>query len=202
MDATQKEKWKEINALPEDAAASRIELLRQLVQAYPDYAAAHYRLGRALLEVSRFDQALPMLQRALTLHPKEKRRFVYTAIGTLFEWKGDDAAAQQWFQKAIDEFPDDTEGYIYLGILHAKRGRLAEAERAHRRGTLCRIGCIDEAYLNLGYILRAQERYEEAAACFQHAIDIDPEYDDAILAKTDVVRAIQLRASSAPIGTD
>ena len=34
----------------------------------------------------------------------------------------------------------------------------------------------DEAYLNLGVVLLAQERYEEAAQCYQRAIEIDPEY--------------------------
>ena len=119
---------------------------------------------------------------------------MYCVIGTLIGWRGDDTAAQQWFQKAIDEFPGDTQGYIYLGGLLARRGRLAEAEQTHRRGTLCISGCIHEAYLNLGYILRAQERYEEAAACFQHAIDLDPEYEDAQTAKADVERAIELRS--------
>ena len=142
MDDAQREKWKEINALPDDAAACEIELLKQLVQAYPDSAAGWFRLGRALSEVSRFDEALPMLHRALALHTESKRRYEYCV----------------------------------------------------RRGTLCISGCIHEAYLNLGYILRAQERYEEAAACFQHAIDLDPEYEDAQTAKADVERAIELRS--------
>ena len=39
--------------------------------------------------------------------------------------------------------------------------------------------CIDEAYLNLGLILRALGRYGEARQCFELALELDPEYQAA-----------------------
>ncbi|MBC3919514.1 tetratricopeptide repeat protein [Undibacterium sp. CY18W] len=38
----------------------------------------------------------------------------------------------------------------------------------------------DEAYFNLGLVYRALERYELASICFEKAIQITPNYDDAI----------------------
>jgi tetratricopeptide (TPR) repeat protein len=44
--------------------------------------------------------------------------------------------------------------------------------------------------LNLGLVLRAQERYEEALACFEKALQLTPDYQDAMTAKADVEKAI------------
>jgi tetratricopeptide (TPR) repeat protein len=49
---------------------------------------------------------------------------------------------------------------------------------------------VDEAYFNLGLVLRAQERYQEALACFEKALELTPDYREAITAKSDVEKAI------------
>jgi tetratricopeptide (TPR) repeat protein len=53
--------------------------------------------------------------------------------------------------------------------------------------------CVDEAYFNLGLILRAKERYQEALTCFENAIHLDPQYRVAKTAKRDVAAALRLR---------
>lgn len=62
---------------------------------------------------------------------------------------------------------------------------------------VCPEGCIDEAYHNLGLILRAQGRLREAADCFRRAIELDPEYDNAKEALDDVTRPAQLLGDGA-----
>jgi len=52
------------------------------------------------------------------------------------------------------------------------------------------------AYHNLGLVLRSLERYEEAAACFDRALKIDPQYKAARLAKRDAQQAVRARASA------
>ncbi len=76
--------------------------------------------------------------------------------------------------------------HIYLGGVLARSGRLKEAETAHRAAIRCTQGCRDKAYLNLGLVLRAQERYEEAATCFEQALKLDPKYVAARKALRDV----------------
>ena len=82
--------------------------------------------------------------------------------------------------------PDEASGHIYIGGVLAKSGRLKEAETAHRVAIRCTQGCRDEAYLNLGLVLRAQERYDEAATCFEQALKLDPKYVAARKALRDV----------------
>jgi tetratricopeptide (TPR) repeat protein len=188
------DRWKEIRAY-DDLPACQIELLQAFLQDFPDNAAAWRILGRTLSDVSRFDEALGALNRSLELAESRRRIFVYCDLGELCRDRGDDASAEQWFRKAIDHDPSDAHGYIYLGSMLARLGKLSEAEETHRRATLCKKGCIDEAWLNLGLVLRGQGRYEESAACFAEALKIDPQYKDARLAKRDVQRAAKLRSS-------
>ena len=76
----------------------------------------------------------------------------------------------------------------------AKQGRLHDAEDTHRKAVACTRGCIDEAYLNLGLILRARERFAEAAECFREALRRDPDYRAARRALRDVELCIKLEA--------
>ena len=61
---------------------------------------------------------------------------------------------------------------------------------AHRNATRCTKGAVDEAYFNLGLVLRAQERYQEALACFEKAIELTPDYEEAIDAQRDAKKVI------------
>ena len=195
MEPSWRERWEEINAADE-SPAYQIELLRALVRDAPESAAGWRRLGSALSELSRFGEAMDALQRAQALAEPGRLVFVYCDTGELLRHRGDDAAAEAWFRKAIDHDADDAQGYIYLGAMLARRGRLSEAEGVHRRATQCRKGCLDEAWHNLGLVLRALERYDEALECFERAMAVDPQYKDARLAKRDVAKVLRLRAAT------
>jgi Flp pilus assembly protein TadD len=98
--------------------------------------------------------------------------------------------AENWLRKAVEARPDDATAYIYLGAMLAKNGRLEEAESWHRRAVQCPEGCIDEAYLNLGYVLRAKEEYLEAWECFREALRRDPLYQAAEEAIEDMEQVL------------
>lgn len=188
----QKQRWQEIRDA-DDLPATQIELLRRFVRDFPRSGLAWFRLGRSLSAISRLDEAEDALRKAMDLAPIEKHLFVLCEMGILFEHRGDDAAAEQWFRKTMSHSPDDAQGYIYLGGMLARLGRLDEAEEVHRKGTHCKTGCIDEAFLNLGYVLRAKERYAEAFGCFDRALALDPKYKSARVARRDVGRVLKLR---------
>jgi tetratricopeptide (TPR) repeat protein len=117
-------------------------------------------------------------------------------MGNLFRDRGDFVVAEEWYRKAIDHSPDDAQGHIYLGTMLAGLGRLDDAEQVHRKAIACKAGCIDEAYYNLGLVLRARERYAEALECFDRALSIDPQYKVARLAKRDVQNAMRVGVQS------
>jgi tetratricopeptide (TPR) repeat protein len=172
--------------------ALTISLCRRYLARYPNDGAAWLLLGTALADLARYQDAKQAIQKAADLCPRDKRQIPRAQMGHLFLAAGEYDRAAEWYAKAIKADPDDATYYIYLGAVRAKQGRLRDAERAHRKAVACAIGCIEEAYLNLGFVLRAQERFTEAADCFRKALDLDANYRAARRALRDVEQCIRL----------
>lgn len=177
--------------------ASTIRYAQRYVTDYPDHGPGWLQLGIALVELARYEEAERALGKALELCPPGKRQIPLGHLGHLFKLAGDYDQAAAWFRKAVEADPGDATYHIYLGALLARQGRLHEAEDVHRVAASCTEGCIDEAYLNLGLVLRAQERFREAADCFREAIRLDPNYRTARRALRDVERCIKWERDSA-----
>jgi tetratricopeptide (TPR) repeat protein len=58
-------------------------------------------------------------------------------------------------------------------------GDFQKSSELRERATQCAKGVIDEAWLNLGYVRAAQERYSDARDCFLRAIKICARYKEA-----------------------
>jgi tetratricopeptide (TPR) repeat protein len=150
-------------------------------------------LGESLAESGRYGEAEEALTRALQLCPAGRERLPLCEMGHLEGRRGEYERAAGWFRKAIEAAPRHAAGYIYLGAVLSLRGRLREAEEVHRTAIeTCYEGCLDEAFLNLGLVLRFQERFEEAAECFREAIRLDPGYRHARRALRDVERCLRM----------
>lgn len=177
----------------DDAGLSALTVVRAraFLDVFPAYGPAWYRLGQALGAIAHYEEAQQALLKAIEYCPTEKLGLPYAAMGCLFRDSGDYNRAAEWFRRAIEAAPDDCIGHIYLGGLLARQGRLVEAEEVHRAGTRCTDGCVDEAFLNLGLILRAQGRFTEAVECFEEALRRDPNYRDAKRALRDVTACIR-----------
>ena len=177
-------------AFNEDCVATTIVLARRVLADNPTDSLTLNRLGNVLSSVSRFTEAEIVLRDALEHSPENRKHVALANLGLLFELQGQYDTAANWFRKTIDRKPDDATGYIFLGATLARAGKLFEAEEIYRQGTQCARGCIDEAWCNLGLVLRGLERFKESRKCFELAIEIDPEYDDAMDALADVKSAM------------
>jgi tetratricopeptide (TPR) repeat protein len=114
----------------------------------------------------------------------------YRNLGHLCQDQGRYDEAEEWYRKAVELKPEGAGRRIFLGALLAQKGDLSGAEACHRKATQCVGGCVDEAYLNLGLVLRAQERYEEALECFNKALEITSDYEEAMVGKSDMEKVI------------
>ena len=211
MDSLLQERWEDLIAI-DGLIAVEIELCGRFVRDFPNFAPAWLKYGAALMKVFRLDEAEQSLHRALNLLPR-KRRYPECLMGHIFRHRADIATAEQWYRQAIATDPDHTDGYVYLGAMLARVGRLVEAEEIHRRGTECSKGCIDEAFLNLGLVLRGLEQYSAATGCFTEAIRRDPHDQSAKHALRDcrrtqklfsgkIKRAASANSASAPDNSD
>lgn len=164
---------------------------REYLAEDPGCGPAWMILGSTLTELARYDEARDALGRAFALCPTGKKRLMYKELGDFHSARGRYGRAAEWYRRMIEAEPGNAGGYIFLGGVLACQGRLGEAEDVHRAGTACAQGCIDEAYLNLGLVLRAQERLIEAKECFERALELDPDYQAAREALRDVRRTLR-----------
>jgi tetratricopeptide (TPR) repeat protein len=191
-------RWNRLRAayradLPALTASRARELLRECPESGPVWKI----LGSALIDLARYDEAEQAIKKSMELCPPDRRWIPLSELGHLHKARGNFALAAAWYRRAIETVPQEASGHIFLGGLYARSGRLHEAEMAHRAATRCTQGCRDEAFLNLGLVLRARGRYEEAARCFEQALELDPKYAAARRALRDVRNTLRFLASSA-----
>ena len=182
-------------AWDDDKPAHNVRLARVYLAQCPDNSAVWSKMGSELSDLSLYAEAREALRMSIRLREESgDRPFRATlfAMSDTYRWAGDYSTALKWLRRSVDVEPENAGVHIFLGGLLAKCGQFEEAETVHRRGTACEEGCIDEAWHNIGLVLRSQERFAEAAECFERALAIDCNYTAAQDALADVSFAIRL----------
>jgi Flp pilus assembly protein TadD len=93
---------------------------------------------------------------------------------------GDLAAAEQGFRALAAAYPTYSGPLLNLGILHAKAGKLEEAQK-EISDAIARNGNNAAAYNQLGIVYRKLGRFKEADEAYSRAVQIDPNYALAYL---------------------
>ncbi len=177
------------DAYRNDHAATCVALAQQWLETHPDDLPVIHDYAEMLYKMTRYEAAIQIYHDAIDRFPSD-RYHLFLQLGELYRYQGNFVESEVWYQKAIDEDVEEATGYIFLGAVQARQGKLEQAEQNHRRATECLKGCTDEAYHNLGLVLRGQGRLLEAQACFQQAIAIDDNYEAATEALADITAAI------------
>ena len=107
-----------------------IELLHQVVRKKPDYAEAHYSLGKALLEQGSISPAVGHLEKAAELKPEIKRFKGWTSTRGATSHAQLPAEAQAYLDALAEAIetpiaylstgPDRVEGCVYPGTFLAE----------------------------------------------------------------------------------
>jgi Flp pilus assembly protein TadD len=93
---------------------------------------------------------------------------------------GDFAAAEQGFRALAAAYPTYSGPLLNLGILHAKAGKLEEAQK-EISDAIARNANNAAAYNQLGIVYRKLGRFKEADEAYSRAVQIDPNYALAYL---------------------
>jgi tetratricopeptide (TPR) repeat protein len=183
----------------EGGAAAAAELLSVYVAKRPEHSFAVFLLGDALREVGRFTEAEEVLLRSLSLASPERQAAVMAAIGRLKDGHGKRQEAEEWFRRATEDAIGASKGWIWIyrgcNLIFAEKRD--EAAACHERATQL-PGDQDEAYLNLGFVRRAQQRYAEAVEAFEKALALSPAYTlaaEALHGLRDIGAAVALAKS-------
>ena len=172
---------------------------RLFLSHWPNDSAGWLILGNALVQMARYEEAQEAIEKSISLCPKDSKSIPLGQMGHLFRERGMYEEAASWYRKASVAEPEDATYRIFLGSVLEKEGRLREAEKTLRSAAICPEGCIDEAYYCLGLVLRDQQKFEEAAKCFQEAIRLDPNYRIARRALRDVELCLkEIKGSNGP----
>jgi tetratricopeptide (TPR) repeat protein len=143
----------------------------------PDSAGAHLNLGNVFQALGNLDDAAAHYEKALSLKPGPAAAHIN--LGNILQAQGrlDDAMAQ--YRKALDIEPGHAAAHISLGDVLQARGKLDEAI-AHYKKALPLDSRNAALYNNLGgAILGAHRDLNDAAACFEQALALEPGYAEA-----------------------
>lgn len=148
--------------------------LQEATRLDPHTALYHDTLGLMLLDLGRLDQALAELNQAVALDPNRGDSYFHlgTALAEARRWEEAVAA----YRKAINQ-PSLTVldlAHQNLGLALFHLGKYREAEDA-LRFALSLDPQLQAAYYNLGLVLTAEKRPEEAKASFRRAQQLAPE---------------------------
>jgi tetratricopeptide (TPR) repeat protein len=153
-------------------AASIVFNLLAMLEAH---AKSDYFAGNYLARHDRWNEALSCFKKALALEP-ESDACHYSVANALYQ-TGRAGEAVVQYQQALDIRPDSAEAHSNLAFTLLQIGQVDEAIRHFQRAA--EITPTGVAYYNLGYAMRRKGRGAEAAACFQKALDLQPQFPPA-----------------------
>ena len=169
----------------------------------PTFAKPHEDLGFVLLELNRPQEAIEALEKATRLDPKLHMAFLNLgkALAAVGKGKEADAAFEKSFElspehgliaKAIEclqqekfeeaenicreilrKNPGNVEAIRLMGRMAARQNRIGIAERQYRK-VLEIAPDYTAVIVDLAKLLKDDDRFEEAIACFRQAIEREP----------------------------
>jgi tetratricopeptide (TPR) repeat protein len=148
----------------------------------PKRAKARYLLGISLLEAGQAAKALPHLKEAAALEPRQAHPHI--ALGDAYLRLKDYQQALNCLKKAQMLAPQNQKLHYHLGLALAGQKRYPEALEA-----FLRAGDEAQAYNNIGVHYFMDGCYEEAARCFQRALELRPTFYHE--AKANLNRALE-----------
>jgi protein O-GlcNAc transferase len=166
-------------AFGENRHAVVVELLSPYVRHRTRHGWGHYLLGESLRNLGLFQEAerqLLIADRFPDNRPRSKIR-----LGNLCQSFGDYAQAERWYAKAVQHPKAADWGWVWIlrGGNLARTNQLAAAEECHRHALTLSDTDHDEAWLNIGLVLRAAGKYTDAIDAFKKALELTPDYPEA-----------------------
>lgn len=162
-----------------DQFAATAELLSPYLRHRHSHGYAWFLYGDALRAMGLVHEAERALSRSQDLCPKQP--WPRVRLGMIKEQQGHRESAERDFAAAARHKTVASASWFWVirGTNLASLGQFAKAESCHRRALTCPDADAGEAYLNLGYVLRAQGRYGEAAEAFEACLRASPDHPEA-----------------------
>lgn len=174
--------------LPDESFTElRADLMRVANEAPDPHLRANASLLLGSMHEDRNDQraAISFYRQAQQLIPNEVAPSIVLALALSKDKRWDEAITEQW--KVVEMIPDDLTGWLLLGEMHVKAGKLDEAAEVYGAHELRRKGLLDGLTLkqNGEYVTSEDDRVACAdalapavdngtALALMYALDSDP----------------------------
>ena len=153
-----------------------LEQYKVIVTANPNSAQADMLAGEADDGLNRPLDAIAEFEAAEKAAPQQPD--VHFGLGYLLWKQHKYAQAAQEFELEIENDSNQAQALAYLGDTEMKLEETAQAEAALERAVKL-PDAVRLAWVDLGIVLAGEGRNDEAAADFEHAIQMDPKQVDA-----------------------
>src|SRR5580765_2731980 len=154
--------------------APALAALKEAVGVDPSVSEYHDTLGLVLLELGRPDMALPEFQKAVQIDPKsaDAQFHLGTAYAETGRWEDAVGAYRRALALPTLAVPDFVHQNLGLALYNLRRYPEAESSL---RFALSLDPQMQAAYYNLGLVLVAENRSEEAKAAFRQVRRLAPD---------------------------
>lgn len=151
---------------------------QQALSLQPKDLGIQLNLANTLLELGRFDEAIPYYRRLLrTSHREDIRAALVhclSAAGNIAHQKGQFSQAETAFKEAVVLTPQDASLHYNLANAQRELGKLTEAEQHYRQAILHAPQDAD-AHNNLGNVQRELGQLDKAIASYKLALKYNPQ---------------------------
>lgn len=199
MSPEQRQRYEEILRADDVNQYAVVELLsRSYVEDFPDDAVIWLRRGRTLIMLCRYAEAETAFDAAFQHANDELLPFVWSVRADSAKRHGDLVETERCLLRADELLPRTS--WILIPLAHATwlRGDLKLAQRRFQQALLVEGDDQDrdEALFNLGGVLVALGRLDEAATCYREALALSPDYEIAQARLEDVEAALQIQEAN------
>ncbi|MCA9053720.1 MAG: tetratricopeptide repeat protein [Planctomycetaceae bacterium] len=160
------------------------QALRIVVGSIPRDTSARVGLARILLQSRRSNEALPLLQQALEIEPRNVPAIILYAEA--LDDVGRATEMVDWLERSLELEPGNLSARANLAYACRASGRLKEAER-EARSCLMRDPSLDEVRTVLAKVLYDNGRHNEARQEVQQVLSSSPNLLAAGLLEADML---------------
>jgi tetratricopeptide (TPR) repeat protein len=148
-------------------------LLRQILQAQPDFAPAIHLLGVIAHQSGQNDMAIELIQKAIAIN--DNVALFHANLGEMLRTRGDIEGAIRHGERAVALEPGMAAALSNLGIAYYDQEDYERARQCHEKA-LALNASLPHSLNNMGSIMRAEEQPEKAMAFYHRAIAANANY--------------------------
>jgi len=160
-----------------------IAAFKKWVSREPKNANAHAFLGIALIAEGKPEEAIPMLEKALTLNPDRPSWYV-SNLAVARVCTGQPEEAITTMREAFNRNPKDADSCRNLSWVLMYERKYEEALSMAKKATTLKPAPEPYFYETLGFSYLVMGQYEEAIAAFEKAIDLWPDFESSHIGLT------------------